>query len=418
MILHRNSGSDLCFFTLLLFFYLVGCQPVETEISAEEYLKEHVEWLADDARNGRMAGTIHEADAANYISDRFTQYGLLPMVDLETYIQQFELRGPVTQLMNVEHHISRNVVGSVPGNTYPERYIMIGAHFDGQGTGGLISMDSGEEPAIHNSADDNASGTAGLLWLANYFSENPAKNTLVFIAFSGEELGLIGSRHYVAEMDMPKDSVLAMINMDMIGRLSDGELRIFGTGTANVWDDLLDSVPADSLVITRTPGGMGSSDHASFYEAGIPVLHYYTGTHDDYHRATDTADKINYIGMEWVLKHVEQTIRRLDEKNPEEIVFMESTDPRGVTMRRDGVGLGVIPDYTYSGEGFRVETVREGNSADQAGMMDGDIIIRMGDHDIADIYGYMELMDDIQEGDEIIIRVLREGNELDLTVVF
>jgi hypothetical protein len=418
MIFQRIPGFILLMIILGLSVYFIGCQNNEAEITAEEYLQEHVEWLADDVRGGRLAGTINEAEAANYISDRFAQYGLLPMVNMETYVQQFMLTGPITQLMEVENHISRNIVGGVPGRTYPDRYIIIGAHYDGQGMGGLISMDSGEEPSIHNSADDNASGTAGLMWLAKHFAENPPKNTLIFIAFSGEELGLIGARHYVEEMEMARDSVLAMINMDMIGRLTDGNLNIFGTGTANVWDDLLDEISADSLVVTRTPGGMGSSDHAAFYEAEIPVLHYYTGTHEDYHRPTDTADKINYTGMEWVLDHVEQTIRLLDEMSPEEIEFRESTDPRGVTMRRDGVGLGVIPDYSWSGTGFRVETVREGDSADEAGMMDGDIIIRMGDREINDIYDYMDQVNEVEKGDEIAIRVLRGDEELDLTVVF
>jgi len=418
MFLYRNSGIILCLLILATVVYLAGCQKQANEVSTAEFLKEHVEWLADDTRKGRLAGTMQEAEAANYISDRFSFYGLLPMVNMETYVQQFELTGPITQLMEVENHISRNIVGGVPGRVHPERYIIIGAHYDGQGMGGLISMDSGGEPAIHNSADDNASGTAGLLWLASRFAENPAKNTLIFIAFSGEELGLLGARNYVEELEMPKDSVMAMINMDMIGRLSNGELNIFGTGTANIWDDLLDEVSADSLVITRTPGGMGSSDHAVFYEADIPVLHYYTGTHDDYHRASDTADKINYKGMEWVLAHVEQAIRLLDEKAPDEIEFRESTDPRGVTMRRDGVGLGVIPDYTWSGNGFRIETVREGNTAEEAGIIDGDIIIRMDDREISDIYDYMDLMSDVEEGDEMTVRILRGEEEIELTVVF
>lgn len=398
--------------------FIFSCQKAETEFTTENFLAEQIEWLASDERNGRFAGTIHEADAANYISDFFLVSGLLPAINNQWYIQQFELTGPIAQVMEMDGYISRNVVGLVPGTAFPERYIIIGAHYDGQGTGGLISMDSGNEQDIHNSADDNASGTAGLMWLANRFAMEPTQNTLIFIAFSGEELGLLGARHFVANMEMAQDSVLAMINMDMIGRLSDGELTIFGTGTATIWDDLLDGVQADSLTITRTPGGMGSSDHAAFYEAGIPVLHYFTGTHEDYHRASDTADKINYEGLEWVLAHVEETIRNLDHYSPEEIEFRESTDPRGVSMRRDGVSLGVIPDYTYSGEGLRVESVRSGNSAEAAGMMDGDVIITMAGRNIEDIYDYMEIMEHVDEGDEFDIIILRNNEKLELTVLF
>jgi hypothetical protein len=406
------------FFIFVFTFILAGCKSQEKDQTIEEYLQSHIEWLAADERKGRLAGTIHEADAANYISDGFLRYGLLPMVERMRYIQLFELNGPIPQLLGVENHLARNVIGAVPGSLYPDRYIIIGAHYDGQGMGGLISMESGNELQIHNSADDNASGTAGLLWLAKQFATNPAQNTIIFAAFSGEELGLLGARWFVSNLEIPKDSILAMINLDMIGRLNDGKLDIFGTGTANIWDSLLDEIQADSLTITRTPAGMGSSDHAAFYESDIPVLHYHTGTHDDYHRASDAAEKINYTGMTWVLAHVEETIMMLDGVSPNEIDFRESTDPRPTAMRRDGIGLGILPDYRYSGTGLRIDSVRSGNPGDKAGMKDGDIITKLGDQAIGDIYDYMNFMNGVEPGDIYPVLVLRGGEELELAVIF
>jgi C-terminal processing protease CtpA/Prc len=209
-----------------------------------------------------------------------------------------------------------------------------------------------------------------------------------------------------------------MINMDMIGRMTDAEINIFGTGTANVWDEILDTSANDTLNITTSPGGMGSSDHASFYEAGIPVLHYFTGTHEDYHRPTDTAEKINYSGMVLVLNHISDTINRLDEMEISEIEFVESTDQRSSPMRFNGVTLGVIPDYNYSGSGMRIESVRAGETADRNGFEDGDIIIKMGDDEISDIFAYMEALSDLQTGDSVNILLLRNGRELELTVEF
>jgi len=212
---------------LITFYYgllISGCSSQSSELTQEEFLQEHIEWLASDELQGRLAGTVHEAESANYIADNFLQYGVLPAGDRGTYFQQFTLSGPMADVMGVDNHLSRNVVGQIEGSEYPGRYIIIGAHYDGQGRGGMISMSHDKEDVIHNSADDNASGTAGLLYLARELAQNPMRTSVKFVAFSGEELGLQGSRHYVDEMEIQKDSVLAMINLDMIGRLDDGPL--------------------------------------------------------------------------------------------------------------------------------------------------------------------------------------------------
>ena len=402
----------------VLVLLLISCSGSENEQSEQEFLEEHIGWLSGDEREGRLAGSIHEAEAANYIADRFTEFGLIPQGDDGRYIQQFLLTGPVTQAMGVENHISRNVVGMVAGTKHPEQFIIVGAHYDSQGMGGVVSMNENTEPVIHNGADDNASGTAGLLYLAKKFTKNPLEKSILFATFSGEEMGLIGSRYLAGNIEMTRDSILAMVNMDMIGRLEEQKLTIFGAGTANVWDEILASVPSDSLNITTTPSGSGASDHAAFYEIGIPVLHYFTGTHPDYHRESDTADKINYKGMADVLAHVESVIRELSRFSSDEIEFIQTTDPHQGEMRQDGVTLGVMPDYSYSGEGFRVEHVRGNRPGDRAGMKDGDIIVRMEGEAVEDIYAYMDLLGRFNMGDTIRVVVLRDGEEKELEVNF
>jgi hypothetical protein len=414
------SRISLSFLSSLLVFclILISCSAVENEVSASEFLRGHITWLADDAREGRLAGSAQEAAAANYIEDLFLSFGLEPAGDDNTYLQHFRLTGPMPQAMKIENYLSRNVVGMVRGTTYPGRYIIVGAHFDGQGYGGIISMNHGGEPAIHNSADDNASGTAGLLWLARQFAGTPAPVSVIFVAFSGEELGLLGSRYFAAEMEMPRDSLLAMINLDMIGRLEGRDLTIFGTGTSDAWGEILDSVTHDSLSVRSAPSGSGASDHTSFYEKGIPVLHYYSGTHDDYHRETDTADKIDYAGLKWITEHAEAVLRTVAEKEPADMTFTATDSGRSMVMPTDGVSLGVIPDYAFSGDGFRIERVREGSVAEQAGMRDGDVITAMLDEPVADIYAYMELLGKISSGDSVSVTIRRDDEEFELTANF
>lgn len=411
----RLTGTLLAICTIC---FVSACEQKEEEKSSSEFLSEHIEWLSTVEREGRFAGSIHEADAANYIADLFLVFGLEPMGDDLTYMQQFTLSGPMAQSMNSENVISRNVIGDVVGTQHPDRVIVIGAHYDGQGSGGIISMDHDGEPTIHPSADDNASGTAGLLYLARYFSQNPPENTIRFIAFSGEELGLLGSRYYTNTMDTDESSVMAMINLDMIGRLTDDNLSIFGTGTANVWEDILNSAETDSLSVNQISGGSGSSDHASFYDQGIPVLHYFSGTHPDYHSPTDTADKINYQGMEMILDHVIGVVGDLDQMDLRDIDFQESTSGQTQTMNRDGATLGVMPDYSYSGDGFRIDAVREGQPGDLGGLEDGDIIIQLGDFTVTDIYSYMEGLSEYEIGDQVMVKIMRDGTEMNIDITF
>ncbi len=397
---------------------LSGCEPKGSPAVNEGTLQDHVTWLAADERKGRLAGSIQESESANYISEYFSQFGLIPAGDEGTFLQQFILEGPMPQMLNKENHISRNVVGLIEGTENPDQYIIVGAHYDSQGMGGAISMGSSTGESIHNGADDNASGTAGLLYLADYFSTQQPNKSMLFVAFSGEEMGLLGSRFFVEQMIVDTENILGMINLDMIGRLSNNELTIFGTGTSDLWEDMINNVEVDSLTISTTPSGSGASDHRSFYEINIPVLHYFTGTHDDYHRASDISEKINYSGMQKVLDHVKHLIKQLDQKDASEMMFSESTDPRGSGFDFEGVTMGIMPDYSYSGVGFRVDGVRSGEPADQAGMQKGDIIIEMGESEISDIYDYMEILGEFEKGDQVNITIRRNEEKLELEVRF
>lgn len=405
---------------LLISILLISgsCSKENQTISTENFLKEHIDWLAHDARNGRLAGTAGESESANYIENLFLQYGLIPAGDDNTYLQLYTLTGPMPQPMEVENHLSRNIAGLVPGNVEPERYIIVGAHYDGQGRGGIISMDHGAEPSIHNSADDNASGTAGLIWLARQFVENPAEKSILFVAFSGEELGLLGSRYFARNMEFERNSIAAMINLDMIGRLEGRDLIIFGTGTSPAWEKVFESAGHDSLLISTSPGGSGASDHASFYEIGLPVLHYFSGTHGDYHSMSDTADLIDYIGMSRILEHVEQVIRKVAETDIAELTFTESTDPRPTAMRPDGVTLGVIPDYTFSGTGFKIDRVQPGSVADRAGFEPDDVIVAINNLIINSIYDYMDTIGNYEKGDQVVIHIRRTDECVQLNVTF
>jgi len=405
---------------LLLFIAVVSaCSTENSERETEQFLKQHIEWLSGEERGGRLAGSAQEAASANYLENLFLQFGLEPAGDDDTYVQQFVLSGPMAEAMEVENYQSRNIMGVVRGTEFPNQYIIVGAHYDGQGNGGIISMNHGAEPSIHYSADDNASGTAGLLWLAKRFAENPARRSVLFAAFSGEELGLLGSRYMADNTDVSRDSLLAMINLDMIGRLDGSGVTIFGTGTSPVWSSVLQDTPVpDSLTIVTAPTGTGASDHTSFYDIGVPVLHYFSGIHDQYHRESDIADLIDYTGMTMILEHVEGVVRNLSGYSPDEVTFTQTGGDRATGMPSDGVAMGVFPDYTWPGSGFRIERVSPGSAAERGGVEPGDVVIRMNDREITDIYDYMEALSDFKRGETADVRVNRNGDTVELRITF
>lgn len=393
-------------------------------------IKTHITFLASDDLAGRETGSAGEAKAAGYIADHFENYGLLPAGDENTYFQEFRVNMSVlnnphrgdTSRSGVtfpdEERITRNVVAALEGREEAETYIIIGAHYDHLGTGKFGSLYNRDTTSIHNGADDNASGTAGLLELAHYFSEHPTNRSLLFIAFSGEEMGLLGSRHFVENPTIALDQTMAMINMDMIGRLKSNKLLIFGTGSSPGWESLISKANSDSLNIETIPDGTGASDHTSFYNKQIPVLHYFTDTHADYHRPSDDTDYINAEGEDRILEHAKNLILSLDSLSTDELTYTEApvTQNRDVTM--SGVTMGVTPDYGFSGKGMRITGVSGGGPADGAGLKSGDVIIKLADTELEDIYAYMKVLNTLEEGQQTTVTVLRNGQEQTFDIEF
>lgn len=383
----------------------------------------HISYLSGDEMKGRETGTAEEAKAANYIADWFREYGLDPAGEEVTYFQEFTVNMSVLENPHAseddstaDKRLAKNVAALLPGTGDSEELIIIGAHYDHLGMGEFGSLSSSEEPKIHNGADDNASGTAGLLELAEFFSENRPQTDILFLAFSGEEMGLLGSQYFVENPTVDLSNALAMINMDMIGRMNDNRLLIFGVATTDIWEPILRDANSDSLSLYLVPDGTGSSDHTSFYYKDIPVLHYFTDTHADYHRPSDDSEWINAEGQAHVLNHVARVVEHLDELGKGDMTFVEAPGEQRQSMSMDGPTLGVLPDYGYDGEGFRITDVSSDGPAAQAGLEAGDIIIRIGEIDVEDIYGYMGALNELERDETVEVTVLREGEEFTFEV--
>ena len=392
------------------------------EISASD-INSHISFLASDEMKGREAGTVEETKAANYIADWFQEYGLEPAGDGDTYFQEFTvnmsvLENPHTTAddSTADKRLAKNVAAILQGTGNSEEVIIIGAHYDHLGMGEFGSLSSSDEPKIHNGADDNASGTAGLLELAEYFSENRTKTDILFLAFSGEEMGLLGSQHFVDDPTIDISNSLAMINMDMIGRMNNNRMMIFGVATTGQWESILTKANSDSLDMDLVADGTGSSDHTSFYYQNMPVLHYFTDTHADYHRPSDDVEWVNPEGQEKLLKHAARVVQTLDELDKEDLPFVEAPGEQRQSMSMDGPTLGVLPDYGFDGTGFKITGVSSGGPAEKAGLKGGDVIIKIGEMEIEDIYGYMGALNELEKGQKVEITVLRNEERLTLEV--
>ena len=308
-----------------------------------------------------------------------------------------------------------NVVGYLD-NGMPTT-VVIGAHYDHLGWGQSGSLYAGE-PAIHNGADDNASGTAAMLALAETLA---AKKQLLghnylFIAFMAEERGLLGSNYFVNNPTYPLESVAYMVNMDMVGRLRDNSIQISGTGTATQWNRVFEEVQCYDLTYKLDPSGVGPSDHTSFYNMGIPVLHFFTGSHEDYHKPTDDADLVNYKGISTVVALIETVMAKVDKDK--KLDYQETANDNARNAPKFSVTLGIMPDYMYEEGGVKVDGVTEGKAAANAGLQKGDIIMQLGDFTIGDIYAYMEALASFKKGDKTTVVYMRDGKESEANLQF
>lgn len=307
-----------------------------------------------------------------------------------------------------------NVIGVLEGSdpVLKNENIVIGAHYDhlGRGGEGSLAPRSGE---IHHGADDNASGTAGVLELARIFSaQRPRlKRTLIFIAFSGEEEGLLGSSYYVNHPLIPLANTVAMINMDMIGRMKDRKLVIGGVGTAKEWRQIIGQ---GAFELTLNEDGYGPSDHSSFYSKQVPVLFFWTGTHNDYHKPSDTFDKINYDDEARILSLVARIVRDVDDADRR----LTYTTARSDTTRRTGfnVYLGTIPNYADSTDGLLLDGVRDDSPAAKAGLKAGDRIVKIGNREVKNVYDYTFALGEMKAGQQYVVELMRGSEKLTLKI--
>lgn len=320
--------------------------------------------------------------------------------------------------LNVEIHQVKKTGINVTGYVDNQRplTVVIGAHYDhlGKGEAGN-SLYTGEDLAIHHGADDNASGTAGMLQLGSWISgwKDPKYNYL-FIGFSGEELGLLGSKAIVEQYGLDSQKLAYMINMDMIGRLVDSSqaLTLGGVGTSKSWYPFTQH---PGFKISVDSAGIGPSDHSSFYQAGVPVLFFFTGLHTDYHKPSDLPSKINYKGQEKLLRFVYSIVETM-EREPRP-VYQRTRQPQ-VGKVRFKVTLGIMPDYTYTESGVKADGVLENRPAHKAGLQDGDVIIRIGDLEIKGMQTYMEALSQFKGGEETEVEVIRQGQRKVFPLVF
>ena len=310
-----------------------------------------------------------------------------------------------------------NVIGFINNNA--TNTIIIGAHYDHLGRGeDRNSLYTGTAPAIHNGADDNSSGTSAVIELGKMLKASKLKkNNYLLITFSGEELGLFGSKYFAEHPTVELDKVNYMINMDMIGRLKDSThgLNIGGYGTSPAWGDLF-SKKDKYFTLNLDSSGTGPSDHTSFYRKGIPVLFFFTGTHSDYHKPTDDADKINLVGELQVVKYIYHIIERADKKGKLAFTKTREVSMNGNTSFK--VTLGIMPDYTFADTGVRVDGVSEGRTAQKVGIKTGDVILQLNDYKFADVQGYMEALSKFNKGDAAKVKVKRGTEEIVFDIVF
>lgn len=405
----KNSIQALLIFSVLSL--TLSCTDFTTDKEIFVGLKKDIAYLASDELEGRAIGTPGEEKAAKYIAEAFEEIGLLPK-GTEGYLQPFNVKkstSPHEQAVvgtDGEGVTGRNIAGFVDNGS--EHTIVIGAHFDHLGYGSEGSLFRGE-PTIHNGADDNASGTAAVIQLAKILKEQKSDYNFLFLAFSGEENGLWGSNYFSKNSTVDVTSINFMINMDMVGRMNEEKtLAINGVGTSPVWIDNLDKVNTDSLKLVTSESGVGPSDHTSFYLQDIPVLHFFTGQHEDYHKPSDDADKINYEGITHVIRYIERLVGALS--NKEKLAFTKTQDSSGDSPRFT-VSLGVVPDYLYDGSGMRIDGVTDGKPAEVAGMKRGDVVIKLGDSTIVDMMSYMRALSGFESGQQTIVEYKR-GEEL------
>jgi len=399
-------------------FFIDASIPSNLDFHTAKSNETEIETRVENAiKKGAKAIVLYSSDTLLELKPNLnikTKEYSIPIVYLKSPIPaQENLQVSLQVNLEKEKKSSQNIVGFIDNNAAST--IVIGAHYDHLGLGEDGNSLYRGVPAIHNGADDNASGVASVIELARTIKNDKSKyghyNYLI-LSFSGEELGLFGSKCFVDNMVNQIDSqkIDCMINLDMVGRLStkDKNLEINGVGSSPSFDTIIKSISIENIRVKEGLEGIGPSDHTSFYLRNIPVLHFFTGQHEDYHKPTDDADKVNFEGMQSVCNYILQTIEQINNRG--RLVFTKTKENSNENTPRFKVTLGIIPDYMFDGKGLRIDGVSDGRPAQKAGLLKGDIILKMGAITIDDMTSYMKALGVFKKGDEVNIKVQR-GNE-------
>jgi hypothetical protein len=412
------------------------------EAKADARLSRTVLYLASDELEGRGLGSPGLDLAADYIAEQFHEAGLKTDLYDGTPFQKFTVNpssphgfklntapqesgkqesaggsadaAATTKETAAKRIDAKNVIGVLEGEgPLADETIVVGAHYDHLGRGEPGTLEPGSHE-IHHGADDNASGVAALIEIARKLSAREKKlpRRVVFIAFTGEERGLFGSARYAKEPLFPLDKTIAMVNLDMVGRLVDDKLVVYGTDTAEQWNGMLDRLfESHPFKVTRHPEGFGPSDHSSFYAKQIPVLFFFTGTHKDYHRPGDTFDKINVEGMRRVADLAADTVAAIAEM-PDRPKYKATGSPPEFTKTGSRPYFGSIPDFSQEQPGYALSGVSKGGPAEKAGLKAEDVIIRLGEHPIGNLEDFDNALRKFKAGDRVLVVVKRAGEEL------
>jgi hypothetical protein len=408
------------------FFGLLVALLIVSKVSAQSVqlprLQKDIAFLASNKLKGRGTGTKEELKAAKYLAKQMKKAGLQPKGDNGSYLAKFGFRKAPHNPhgspdgADGEQVYSNNVVGYLDNGA--EYTVIIGGHYDHLGLGhDHNSLDAEPVGKIHNGADDNASGTAGVIELARVLAGNDKKEryNYLFMCFSGEELGLVGSKRYTDYPTIDLTKVHYMINMDMIGRLTPEKgLVVGGVGTSPDFVPMINSLQFPHKV-KQDSAGVGPSDHTSFYLKNIPVLFFFTGQHSDYHKPSDDVEFIQLEGVGKVLRYVLSAIETLDAKP--RLTFQE-TKSRESDSPKFTVTLGIMPDYTFEGKGVHVDAIREGKPAATAGVLKDDIITKLGGTEVSDVQGYMKVLATFKKGDKTSVTILRGTETKEFQVEF